>query len=194
MAYNVGPSSSDFNQAASLSFVSLNRNAWVAAQRPGFWVANKTLMLDTPAKVRVVSGGKVDLQIPPRSPTFIGSVAGQSLNPIPSNIASNIVTTHPETGAAINSADTFLRTVPSVGGGQSIIRLRAVKIIKYYIVKDTQTQGYKTTPSSLYRVVYENGSFSQPQMLADKIDRFTLRRDSVLKRMIYFKVNKAEAL
>lgn len=194
MAYNVGASSADFNQAASLSFVSVNRNAWVAAQRPGFWKTNKTLMLDTPAKVRIVNGGKVDLQIPPRSPIFVGTVAGQSLNPLTGSFATNIVTTHPETGAAIDSADTFLRTVPSVGGGQSIIRLRAVKIVKYYLVKDTQTQGFKTTPSSLYRAVYENGTFANPQLLADKIDRFTLRRDSVLKRMIYFKVNKAQAL
>lgn len=194
MAYDVGPSSPDYNLAASLSFKSLNKNNWVGAQRPGFWVTNKTLMLDTPAKVRMVTGGKVNLQIAPRSPIFIGTVSGLALNPLAGSFSTNIAKTHPETGAAIGSADNFLRTVPSLGGGQSIVRLRAVKIVRYSLVKATQTQGFKSVPANLYRSVYDNGAFSTPVLLADKVDRFTLRRDSVLKRMIYFKVNKAESL
>lgn len=194
MAYDVGPSSTDFNVAATLSFKSINKNNWVGAQRPGFWVANKTLMLDTPAKVRIVTGGKVNLQIAPRSPIFIGTVSGMNLNPLAGSFATNITKTHPETGAVISSADNFLRTVPSLGGGQSIVRLRAVKVVRYSLVKATETQGYKTVPANLYRSIYENGAFSSPVLLADKVDKFTLRRDSVLKRMIYFKVNKAESL
>lgn len=194
MAYDVGPSSDDFNQAASLTFRSINRNNWVSAQRPGFWIANKTLMLDTPAKIRAITNGKVDLQIPPRSPIFVGTVSGVNLNVLTGAFASSISKLNPETGATIDSADAFLRNVPSVGGGQSIVRLRAVKIVRYSLEKDVQTKGYKTAPANLYRSVYENGAFTSPVLLADKVDTFSLRRDSVLKRMIYFKVNKAESL
>lgn len=194
MAYEVGPASPDFNVAAPLSFISINKNNWVGAQRPGFWVANKTLMLDTPAKVRVVTGGKVNLQIPPRSPIFIGTVSGSALLPLAGSVATSISRLHPESGLIVDSADNFLRTLPSVGGGQSIVRLRAVKIVRYSLQKSVQTAGFKTVPANLYRSIYENGAFSAPVLLADKVDSFTLRRDSVLKRMIYFKVNKAESL
>lgn len=194
MAYNVGEAPTDFNQAAALNFVSVNRNNWVSAQRPGFWITNRLLMLDTPARVRIVTNGKTNLQIPPRSPIFVGTVSGANLLPLTGTIANSINNKIPDTGAVIDSADTLLRNVPSVGGGQSIVRLRAVKIIKYYLEKSIQTDGYKNPPANLYRTIYENGKFSTPVLLADHVDSFTLRRDSVLKRMIYFKVNKSESL
>ncbi|WP_413287573.1 type IV pilus modification PilV family protein [Bdellovibrio sp. HCB337] len=194
MAYNVGPSPANFNIAADLSFISLNQKNWIGAQRPGFWIPNKTLMLDTPAKIRGVANGKVDLKIPPRSPIFMGSVSGGSLNPVVGVMASMLIKTHPGSGTLINSADDFLRNVPSIGGGQSIVRLRAIKIVRYHIEKSKLVTGFKEPPANLYRTTYENGSFGNPVLLADQIDKFSLRRDSVLKRMIYFKVHKAERL
>jgi len=194
MAYDVGPSSPDFNVAATLNFKSLNKNNWVGTQRPGFWVPGKFLMLDTPAKVRAVKQGVLDLQITPRSPIFVGSVNGQNLIPLTGEFASLVIKTDPDSGAVIDSADTFLRNVPSLGGGQSLVRLRSVKLVKYEIVKDKASIGFKTATSKLYRSVYSVNGFSNKTLLADKVEKFSLRRESVLKRMIYFKVFKAESL
>ncbi|MGZ3747001.1 MAG: hypothetical protein ACXWRE_06530 [Pseudobdellovibrionaceae bacterium] len=196
MAYEVGPAPDDFNMAASLSFQSLNRNNWVGVQRPGFWIDNMVLMLDTPAKLRPVTGGIFDLQIPPRSSIFVGAVKGKNLNPLAGEFGHLLINTHPETGIVVDSADKFLRTLPSIGGGQSIVRLRAVKLIKYSLERIPLAKGNAAVSASanLYRSVYMNGVFSQKQLLADKVEKFVLHRDSVLKRMIYFKVYKTESL
>lgn len=194
MAYLVGPAPADFNQAAALSFISLNRNKWVSSQRPGFWVNKKLLMLDTPAKVRRLNGGKVDMLTPPRSPIFVGEVNEQELRPLASGLGGLLVQDHPETGEAISSADIFLRKVPSVGGGQALVRLRAVKIVKYFLVKEEAQTATGGESAKLYRSIYENGAFGTPNLLADKVESFSFRRDSVLKRMIQFKVHKTKTM
>lgn len=194
MAYEVGPAPDNFNIAASLNFQSLNRNNWVKAQRPGFWVDGKLLMLDTPARVRPVKSGAVDFQFAPRSPIFVGQVQANGLKPLAVGVSKFLINTHPETEKVIDSVDTFLRNVPSIGGGQPVVRLRAVKLVKYHLEKDALKGGFKTQTANLYRSIYKNGEFAEKTLLADKVDEFSLRRDSVMKRMIYYKVQKAESL
>jgi prepilin-type N-terminal cleavage/methylation domain-containing protein len=194
MAYDVGPASADYNVAATLNFKSLNKNNWVKAQRPGFWQNGKVLMMDTPAQVRAVKNGVLDLQVAPRSPILLGTVTGDSLVPLTGEFGSLIINTDPDSGVVIGSADAFLRNLPSIGGGQSIVRMRAAKLVKYEVIKDESSVGYKTETSKLYRSVYSINGFSNKTLLADRIEKFSLRRDSVLKRMIYFKVFKAESL
>lgn len=190
-AYNVGPAPADFNKSATLQFQSLNKSNWVSQARPNFWTQGRLLMLDTPARVRPTdAAGKVDMNIAPRSPIFVGSVNNQDLKE-DATIRSLINNTDPETGMTISSADQFLRWVPSMGGGIPLIRLRAVKLIRYYLVPYND-QRYKTTPAYLYKSVYENGKWSDPFLMADKVLELDLRRDSVLKRMMYFKLKKVE--
>ncbi|WII71578.1 hypothetical protein QJS83_14000 [Bdellovibrio sp. 22V] len=191
MAYLIGNPPADFNTSATLEFQSLNRNKSVETYRKNFWVPGKALMLDTPARLRPVeSNGSVNMTVAPRSPIFVGAVQGQALaiDPVMKSLL-NIK--HPETKADINSADAFLRTLPSIGGGQPIVRLRAVKIVKYFIKKYEDTR-LQTTPANLYKSVYENGQWSEPFLMADKVAELSFKRDSVLKRMIYFKVKKVE--
>lgn len=194
-AYDVGAAPDDFNVSAELKFSSVNRNNWVKApaSRPGFWVDGKALMFDTPARLRAMDPitGNVNMQIAPRSPVFVGYVQGQSLT-MDSTIANLIDTTHPQTGVQIKDADTFLRSAPSIGGGQTLIRLRAVKIVKYYL-SPYEDSRLEKTPANLYRAVYTNGQWSSPTLMANKVDDLSFKRDSVLKKLIYFRVNKVKS-
>lgn len=201
-AYDIGTAPADFNTAATLKFVSLNRKSFISVVRPEFWQEGRTLMLDTPAKLRPVVAGLVDMKIPPRSPTYIGTVRGWDLVAMNSDpkLAKLFNYTQPETGSLIESADTFLRRAPSIGGGQTLVRLRAVKVVQYYLetspnaknsCRDENTKAWYK-PGNLVKVTYQKGAFSQPFMLSDSVCSFELTRDSVMKRMIYFKVNKID--
>ncbi len=204
-AYSIGPAPTDFNTAATLSFVSVNRNNWVTNVRPGFWINGMTLMLDTLAKMRpLLADGSLNMQVPPRSPIFVGAVNGAVLEPVGEPFSSMLLKTQPDTGAAIPDADTFLRNVPSVGGGQSILRLRAVKVIQYVmepqkdVAADCYPNGDKTKApyyhSNFYKVMYKGTTATNKLLLADKVCNFVVTRESVLKRMIYFKINKIQDL
>ncbi|MGZ3771290.1 MAG: type IV pilus modification PilV family protein [Bdellovibrio sp.] len=188
-AYQVGPTPDDFNASASLTFLGINNKNWVQAQRPNFWKDGSLLMLDTPVHIRPVgSDGKIDMKIAPRSPIFIGIVSSQNLT-ANSVINSLVNIKHPETNINITTADNFLRNAPAVGGGQTSIRMRAVRLIKYSLVayKDDR---YVSTPARLIKQSFENGKWSDPFLMADKVSDLEFKRDSTLKKMIYFKVNK----
>lgn len=200
-AYDVGKDPGDPNTPATLTFNSAKNKLWITGTdygaRPGFWKDGISLMFDTPSRIRPVKNGDIDMTVPPRSPIFIGSVqanAGDSLVPLDSTLAQSFNFTQPGNGTAITSLDDFLRKLPAVGGGQTIVRLRAVKIAKYYVVKDEKKNAsdYKDAPANLMMSEYRNGAFQTPMLLADGVSKMVLRRDSVLKRMIYFKIHKAE--
>lgn len=188
-AYHVGAAPANYNVSAVLQYESLNRNNWIGNQRPGFWVNGRLLMLDTPARLRPTNdSGVVDLKVIPRSPIFVGSVQGQALNSLGSSF-DIFNTRHPETNAEISNPDLFLRTAPSIGGGQPIVRLRAVRLVRYFIepYSDERIQG---TPARLYKSNYENGKWSEPMLLVDAVQEVVFKRESVFKKMIHFKINK----
>ncbi|WP_295900491.1 hypothetical protein [uncultured Bdellovibrio sp.] len=188
-AYNIGPVPADFNLSATLEFQTVNHNNFVKNQRKEFWVDGKILMLDTPARIRPMDGlGNVDLTVAPRSPIFVGSVKGQRMD-MDIAIKGFLNIKHPETGIEITTADSFLRTIPSMGGGIPLVRLRPVRFIRYYLERYEDSR-YTSTPARLYKTTFENGTWSQPFLLADKVKEFMIRRDSVIKKMIYFKVKK----
>ncbi|KHD89637.1 MAG: hypothetical protein OM95_02630 [Bdellovibrio sp. ArHS] len=190
-AYDIGAAPADFNKSATLSFSSLNRNKWVEKQRESFWKNGRALMLDTPARLRPINpDGSVDMKIAPRSPIYIGYVDGNALK-IDATIKGLIDTTEPESGKTLATVDEFLRAAPSIGGGQSLIRMRAVRLVRYYLEAHEDLR-YAGTPANLYKSIYENGQWSSPYLMADGVEEFQLRRDSVLKRMIYFKVKKMD--
>lgn len=190
LAYHVGAAPDDFNVAASLEFKGLNYNNSVTSQRPAMWNAGRLVMLDTPARLRPVdANGNIDMQVAPRSPVYVGQVAGIS-TVADSNITSYVDTSHPETRSLISTADVFLRRAPSIGGGQALVRLRAVRLIKYYLVEAPTANG--PALANLFKVSYQDGRWGEPSLMADRVQEVTLRRDSVLKRMIYFKVKKVD--
>ena len=190
-AYEIGDAPDDFNEPASLTFSSLNKNSWVGVQRPAFWVDGKMLLVDTPARVRPVTAtGNINMSVLPRSPIFIGRVAGKDLA-FDNNFKTYFNVNHPDSGVELNTLDKFFRDLPSVGGGQPLVRIRAVRLIRYYL-EPYEDQRLMTKPSRLYKSEFVGGKFTEPFLMADKVDRLVFKRDSVLKRMMYFKLIKAK--
>lgn len=185
LAYQVGAVPADFNVAAPLTFVSLNQDDVVAKLRPEFWKDGRLLMLDTPARLRPIINNQVNLATPPRSPAFVGAVAGAQL-PQNAEVARLMNTTHPLTGATINSADVFLRTIPAIGGGNAFVRLRAVRMIKYSFDKAGLGWG-------LYRSIYSNGRYNEPVLVADRLASATFYRKSINQKIMQFSLEKAES-
>ncbi|MNL12938.1 hypothetical protein D3C87_1338210 [compost metagenome] len=149
------------------------------------------LLVDTPARVRPVTAtGNINMSVLPRSPIFIGRVAGKDLA-FDNNFKTYFNVNHPDSGAEINTLDKFFRDLPSIGGGQPLVRIRAVRLIRYYL-EPYEDQRLMTKPSRLYKSEFVGGKFTEPFLMADKVDRLVFKRDSVLKRMMYFKLIKAK--
>lgn len=184
-AYDVGPTPADFNQAATLTFVSLNKDNIIKKSRPNLWRDGQIILLDTPAKLRpVAADGSIDLGIPGRSSSFAGVVSGQNVLQN-SFILSLFKSNHPETGQALNTADLFLRTLGSMGGGLPLTRLHGVKVVKYYIEKMDKVDD--PTQFRLMRTVYSNGKFGEPFMVLDGLTSIEFSRASVTQKLIAFK-------
>lgn len=188
-AYDVGPVPKDFNTAATLTFVSLNRQNWMGSQRPKMWEDGRLLFLDTPAKIRPLSkAGDVDMTVPPKSPVFLGQVAGSSAM-TPGEAAGWLRREDPLTGAVIETADQFLRGLPSVGGGLPIVRVRGVRWVRY----ELQPMGRQAGGSRLIRTVYSNGKFESPFMITDGVESLKFTRKSINEKIIYFKIDRVKS-
>ncbi|WP_374030778.1 prepilin-type cleavage/methylation domain-containing protein [Bdellovibrio bacteriovorus] len=143
-AYQVGTPPGDPFVAATLTFVSLNKDNIVQFSDPQglgrYWQAGNVLMLDTPTMVRQMTASGPDYSKPARSPIFLGTV--QSPGPtrlIALNIPGFINTTNPMyPSETIGDEDKFLRDIPPMGGAAPLVRLKVVSIIKYYLQKDTK--------------------------------------------------------
>ncbi|MEK2690509.1 prepilin-type N-terminal cleavage/methylation domain-containing protein [Bdellovibrio sp. GT3] len=200
-AYDVGADPGDPNKPASLTFNGAKSRKWISNEanggRAGFWKDGNILFFDTPSRIRPLKNGEVDVLTPPRSPFYLGSIAaqaGDNLQNISGGVEKMFKMTQPYNGNAITSLDNFLRTLPSVGGGQTVVRARVVKIIKYYVEidKNKNAANYDKQPLSLYAAEYRNGKWVTLTMLSDGVEKMVLRRDSVMKRMIYFKIHKVK--
>lgn len=188
-AYNVGSAPADFNQSASLSFQSLNRDSWITHQRPEFWRNGKVLMLDSTARVRkpLDGYGRVNLQTPARSPIYIGMVSGQTLSQV-SGVSSYLNFKHPLTESIINSADNFLRTLPSSGGGIPLVRITPVKIIKYRMEPDTNSMN--SLSQKLVKYEFDGRHFVNPSVLDTNIQSLVFKRDNITELNVKFYLQK----
>ena len=183
-AYNIGAASDNFNVAATLTFSSLNKGNFVSNQRAQFWNNGQILFLDTMARIRTPAAA-VDMNIPPRSSIFIGKVNGSALETI-AEANPFINSTHPEkTDFVISSADTFLRTVSSFGGGISTVRMQAARLIKYHIITTAaDTKFFKSTYDGT------TGRWINPILISDKIQQVIFQRDSIGSKIINFRISK----
>lgn len=186
-AFNIGSIPSNLNQAASLSFVSLNKSNWVLGQRPQMWVNDQMIYLDTVSKIRPLVQNNVNMLTPPRSPIFVGRVANQQLV-IDQAFASLINYTDPYTGQQITDEDNFLRSVPSSGGGQPIVRMRGVKLVKFFL----QPNNGNGQDNKLFRQYYmSNGNYTSTYMVSDHVKRIIFERSTVTQKIVYFKIDRA---
>lgn len=185
----------NFTSAGGYSFISLNRNNYVnlaqqsVALNPTteFWRNGQILMLDTPARIRPVvdgpTGPSVDMMTPPRSPIFIGVVNGSQLSPI---VVPAIKRTHPRWSPppTIGSAQYFLTTVPSIGGSAPVIRLSAVRIVRYTVSPNVRFPNRV----DLFREVHNGTAFAGRQAFATELLRVVFLRDSIFQPLISFKL------
>lgn len=207
-AYDVGKTDS-FNETAALKFVSMNRKKWVYnlqedyqkqfpdGIKPSWWKNGQVLLLDTPARLRPLTGMGVDYTRLPRSPMFIGMVKDDDLEPLPDDILKYFDLTDPETGKDIPTVDVFFRSLPAVGGGQPMVRVRPVKIVKYYLepAKSSRKLWNKAVgkcmhPQDLMRSVYRGNKWGRETKQTDKIGQIVLGRDSVTSKAVGFEIQK----
>lgn len=200
-AYALGPTPKDVNVATPLLFRSLNNLNYLTAKsptgldRPGFWRNGQMLMLDTPALIRSSNTGTIDMMKVPRSPIFAGVVTGAILAKSP--VLDSVMDFHdpqdPYNNRTIDSADEFLRNPPSEGGGQPMIRLKALKILKYSLkpygkLKKGKTAAENFQPARLFKQTYMNGRYSKEFGLADNVREVVFERDSICDKTVFFSI------
>lgn len=182
----------NMSAAGGRNFVSLNQNEYVNnSQRlmqknpdTNFWRNGQILMLDTPARIRpVLAGPTIDMNTPPRSSIFIGRVSGSQLEPI---VVPVIKRSHPRYASPTNipSAEYFLETVPSIGGSAPVIRMSAIKIVRYTVapsVRDSQKV-------DLFREVHNGTAFAGRQAFANELLRVEFRRESIFNPLISYRL------
>lgn len=187
-AYDVGAAPENFNQAASLTFRSLNNNNWIKKQRPQMWENGRLVFLDTPAKIRPIgANGVADMTVTPKSPIYLGAINGEDAT-TPKDAEAMLRRTHPLSGATIDSVDKFLRDLPSMGGGLPIVRVRGVRWVRYALEAMPQA----ADGARLMRTVYRNGQFGSAYMIAERLQSLQLTRKSINDRIIYFKLERVQ--
>ncbi len=187
MAYNVGVQPTNMNQSAPLQFVSLNKDDIVSKTTSGtgdLWKEGNLLMLDSPASFRRMLAGGLDYSTPARSPIFIGKVVrgGPSVLAKITGISS-VDFSHPiYPNESVTNEDYFLRNIPAVGGGNPIVRLKQVKIAKYFLKTDQDKK------IGVYRAEFDGSKFSDPQLLALGVKSFSLSRETATKSIIDYTI------
>lgn len=187
MAYNVGPQPTNMNLAASLQFVSLNKDDIVTKTTSGsgdLWKEGHLLMLDSPASFRRMTAGGLDYSTPARSPIFIGKVNRTGATALSKITGISVVDfSHPIYPAeTVTSEDYFLRNIPAVGGGNPLVRLKQVKIAKYYLKTD------KEKKIGVYRAEFDGSKFDEGQLLALGVKSFSLSRSDATKSIIDYTI------
>ncbi|WP_413291384.1 type II secretion system protein J [Bdellovibrio sp. HCB337] len=188
MAYVIGPEPKSFDDAATLTFQSLNKDGYLQKQSPGYWVDGRILMLDTPVSIRGLKNGVPDYSKPPRSPVFVGVVNLQQSTLVPLGVPGFIDTSHPlHVNKKMTSEDALLRSVPAVGGGAALVRLKVVKALRYSLETTSVPNSY-----NLVRWSWDSTKWGDEQIVATKVSDAVLYRKAINDPIIYFKINRVE--
>lgn len=179
-AYDVGATPVNFNEAARLTYISVNKNRWISSQRPHFWQQDKLLLFDTNVYLR--RSNPVDMTEAPVSPAFLGEVKIQNNQIVGPDLSQYLKTTY-------RTADAFLRDLPSRGGGQPFVKVRSVRLYRYYLQAYTDHR-VVGSPSRLIRDEYINGKFDRPHMISDRVRVVKFSRESVMSKVVRFSIEK----
>lgn len=188
-AYEVGNPPADPRQAASLNFVSLNKNNEVTFANDKIWVGGNVVMLDTPTTVREMTSSGPDYSKPARSPIFLGVVPNSGASTLVRLSLGNLIDmSNPMyPNETITNEDKFLRDIPPMGGAAPLVRLKVVNIIKYYLAKDQSGKQI-----NLWRSVYGLQGFNQGQLFAYDVQKVEFSRKDAKDALIYFKIVRPE--
>ncbi|WII72310.1 prepilin-type N-terminal cleavage/methylation domain-containing protein [Bdellovibrio sp. 22V] len=189
-AYDMSNVNGNPFKAADLTFRSLNKNNEVyKASNGALWGVGTILMLDSPAAVREMTPLGPNYNRPARSPIFVGVVtaAGESrLNPV--MLPNFLNRTHPMyPNETIKDEDSFLRDIPPMGGAAPLVRLKAVRIIKYYLAKES-----KGNKINLWRSSFNGRDFDQGQLFAADVTGVEFSRKDAHDSLIYYKIMRPD--
>ncbi len=184
-AYQVGEKP-NINTSAPLTFVSVNNGSVVTNQRPDFFKDNHLILLDAPVFVRPKVKGvtSVNMQVPPRSPAFLGVVNGNSVLKA-TDLIGYFNFTNPYNNQVINDVDQFFRQLPSLGGGSPYVRIRVVQVVKYFLMP--AKEGGRL---NLYRAVYANGAFQKEQLVSERVKFVRFYRASIASSLLSYTIEK----
>lgn len=193
MAYVVGSEPLEWDKAATLTFVSLNKNGYLQTQNPAYWNPGRILLLDTPIAIRGMSSNGPNYKVSPRSPSFIGVVppgAGSLLSISVPKLPGLFNTSHPLfPNKVISNEDIFLRSVPPAGGGASLVRLRAIRMIQYELVATD-----KVDANNLIRKMWDGSknTWGGIQTIGTNITTAVFSRKATNDPIVYFQINRKE--
>ena len=184
-------------EAGGLLYVGVNQFDWIKKQRPKFWTQKNILLFDTPTAIRPPEAVSIQdmTSIPPKSSIFLGYV--------PANLSSDIrlladselggkyiQRTRAESRAlTIDSPDIFFRTASPMGGGQVVIYVRSVKIVRYSLLGDAKDQNGQVLERA--ELVPEAG-FTNKSLVASRVKKVIFKRPSVLDTRVSFQIEKSD--
>lgn len=190
--------------------------------KKGYWQAGQLLMLDSPSLFRPTASNLAS--VAPRAPSFVGYVPAStseihlvplaSARPDPLQLlgfnhaptATQVLNVqHPlfTTPKAITSDEEFLRWLPPFSGGQPLVRLRPVRLVKYSV-----EEMYPGTPDPsmakaererrqgamrLWKQVFVPGkSWDQTKkfLLAENVKTVQFTRPTITDQTILFNISK----
>lgn len=187
---------------------------------PGYWNAGQVLMLDTPVGFR--PEGTTDWAHNPPRPTFyIGLVVAGGSNPAFTSLPVNafdtknfalstdqsalLNTTHPVyAGLNVTDPHTFLMRLPPIGGGQPMVRLRPVRLVKYTLEPMFPTinpampaaeQAKRKGAMRLWRQTYVKGAWNPNRgrsIIAEWVKSVQFKRTTTTNQSISFSISKYE--
>lgn len=167
----------------------------------GFWNDGQLLMFDTPSAFRTPAQMQERNKYAPRPPVFVGRVAGTTRT-APFNrdpeVERYVDIRHPITPSyLLNSANAFLWALPSTAGGMPVVRLRSVKLVKYYVqsMYPNDPDPNKKALLRLFRHVYTKGAWNTNVnhfQIAEKLKSVQFRRNSVGDKAVLFDISRSE--
>lgn len=188
LAYSTTDIPDDLMSEATLQYMGLNYRGWLQVNAPFILQPNRLVLLDVPARVRVVDVDGVDFNTPARSSIFVGKMVSGTGDVSKIDFNGRINFNHPAIKNQVNkNVDEYLRTLPAIGGGASIVRIRPIVAVEYLIVK----QG-DTSRADLVRRVYTDGKFDNAFTIATNVDKVIFARDSVRDALIKFNIVNAK--
>lgn len=193
-AYRIGRPPANPMAAATLTFVSLNKDNIVKRSDPAgqgrYWQVGNVLMLDTPTSVRPLAESGPDYSRPARSPIFLGVVEAEGPTRLrPLSLLGLLDRSNPMYPTeTIDSEDQFLREVPPMGGAAPMVRLKVINMVKYYLQRDS----VRADRVNLYRATYKGHGFPAGQLIAQGVSKVEFSRKSARDALIYFKIVRSE--
>lgn len=146
------------------------------------------LFLDTPARLRPLDSARmIDFKTPPKSPMFLGVVSGQNLV-FPEDLRQILQTDHPVSRRSILNVDSFLRSLPSVGGGLPVVRLSGVRWIRYSVESDPRKEG----APRILRYSGVGGKLVEPFVVATEVKSLRFFRKSIQDPLVYFQIEREQ--